>query len=82
MENTTRNNTKLDKQLQEMACQNWTGFVKLIGENNVMAAKICILREKGQSYNQIALKLRTTFSVARTKSSKCECNLPNQQAQS
>lgn len=77
-----RTNTELDKQLQELASADWSKFVVLIGPKNIMAAKICILRAKGKSYNQIALRMQTTFKIVRTKSSKCYCEIPAQNSTS
>jgi len=80
MEN-QRRNTELDRQLQELASEDWEKFVKLMGEKNIMAAKICILRAKGKSYNQIALRVGTTQKVVRNRSHKCECTVtPAQQS--
>lgn len=70
-----KDHTQLDKQLQDLASANWPQFVKLVGEANIMAAKICILRQKGQSYNQIAQKMSITFKVVRGKSEKCHCEV-------
>lgn len=66
-------NTELDRQLQEIASHDWEKFVKIMGEKNIMAAKICILRAKGKSYHQIALRVGTTQKVVRNRSGKCDC---------
>jgi len=47
----------LDLQLQDLAAADWPAFVMLIGEDQILKAKICMLRSKGRSLNQIANKL-------------------------
>lgn len=52
--------TVLDAQLQELATTNWPAFIKLVGHQHITAAKICLLRGQGRSYEQIAQKLSIT----------------------
>lgn len=68
-------NTDLDKELQTMSATDWDAFVQLIGPDQYMAMKICILRAKGKSYNQIAVKLKTTYHIALYRASICECKI-------
>lgn len=52
--------TDLDLQLQQLAGVDWETFTKLIGEENIMAAKICMLKRRGKSLGFIAQKLKTS----------------------
>jgi hypothetical protein len=65
--------TDLDKELQNLSVKDWDAFVQLIGPDQYMAMKICLLRAKGKSYNQIAVKLQTTYHIAVYRASVCEC---------
>ena len=72
MENTLdRHYTDLDMQLQQLALVDWPTFVNLIGEENVIAAKVCILKSRGKSLNQISNKLAITKSQSETRCKKC-----------
>jgi hypothetical protein len=75
MNTTPRHNdkyfTELDRQLQELAATDWPTFVELVGEDIVIAAKVCILRAKGKSLAQISKKLSLTKSMAETRCKKC-----------
>lgn len=66
-------NTELDQQLQKLAATDWSAFVQLVGETHITAAKICILRLGGKSYNQIANRLSIPRDNAIYRSEKCEC---------
>lgn len=66
--------TPLDTDLQNLANSDWPAFVKLVGEDNIRNAKICILRKRGKSLNEIAIKLRTTKRVAERSCGKCHQN--------
>ena len=55
--NEARKFTALDSQLMELALTDWQQFVQLIGINHITAAKVCLLRRQGKSYEQIAQKL-------------------------
>ncbi|MFB6453718.1 hypothetical protein ACE38W_00480 [Chitinophaga sp. Hz27] len=64
--------TELDKKLQEYALMNWPYFVQLIGEEAVLKAKTCLLRQNNASYTAIAIKLGITEKQARLRCDKCE----------
>lgn len=64
--------TDLDKQLQDLAALDWPAFVRLIGEENIVAAKVCILKSKGRSLNQIGVRLSITKSKVETRCKKCD----------
>lgn len=66
-------NSDLDKELQSLSTSDWDAFVQLIGPDHYMAMKICILRAKGKSYNQIAVKLQTTYHIALYRAAQCQC---------
>lgn len=63
--------TDLDKKLQEMALMNWPQFVKLMGEDAIIAAKICLLRQQNKSYGEISVKLNVTEKKARYWCGEC-----------
>lgn len=65
--------TELDKQLRDIAILDWPGFVKLVGEDAITNAKVCLLKGKGKSYNQIATRLSITKNQAQYGSNKCKC---------
>ncbi|HRO18613.1 MAG TPA: hypothetical protein PLU07_10505 [Ferruginibacter sp.] len=60
MSNESKHNTPLDAQLRELALTDWDAFVQLLGEDAITKAKVCLLLNKGQSYNQVANKLQIT----------------------
>lgn len=64
--------TELDKRLQEMAAKNWGQFVELVGEDAIIAAKICLLRQDNKSYGEISVKLGITEKRARYWCNTCE----------
>jgi hypothetical protein len=65
--------TELDKRLQQIALMNWTQFVSIIGEDAIMSAKICLLRQEDKkSYGEIAVKLGVTEKKARYWCGECE----------
>ena len=70
--------TDLDKKLQEIAVMNWKQFVALVGEDALLAAKICLLRQNGKSYGEIKNKLDITEKKARYWCG--ECSTTSQQA--
>ena len=76
MENNTldRYYTDLDKELQQLALIDWPTFVNLVCEENIIAAKVCLLKSRGKSLSQISTKLRITHSQSRTRCNKCENN--------
>lgn len=61
----------LDIQLQNLALINWDVFVKLIGEKPITKAKICLLKNKGKSLNQIANKLGITKDQVEYRCKTC-----------
>lgn len=63
--------TDLDKDLQQLAAVDWPAFVELIGEESVISAKICVLKSRGKSQNQIALRLNITRSKAQRNCQTC-----------
>lgn len=67
--------TDLDKQLQELALVDWATFSKLIGEDALIAAKICILTSRGNSIGKIQIKLNVSTSKVRwwRDDGKCDC---------
>lgn len=72
--------TDLDKKLQEMAVMNWPQFAKLLGDDALTAAKICLLRQQNKSYGEISVKLNVTEKKARYWSGEC-CSTSQQAKQ-
>ena len=72
-ENLDKYYTELDKTLQNLAALDWPTFVQLVGEDAILAAKICLLRKKGKSYNQVAINLHITKGAVRWKAENCVC---------
>lgn len=64
--------TDLDKRLQEIAAKNWQQFIDLIGEDAIIAAKICMLRHDKKSYGEISVKLGITEKRARYWCGECD----------
>jgi predicted transcriptional regulator len=64
--------TDLDKTLQEMAAANWPQFVAMVGPEAIIAAKVCLLRQAGKSYGEIAVRLGVTERQAGYACTKCE----------
>jgi len=63
--------TQLDKDLQQLAMVDWATFVDVVGEDAIIAAKVCILKSQGKSLTQIANKLAISKMQVRTRSEKC-----------
>lgn len=63
--------TELDIHLQNLAVLDWPAFVELIGYDNIMAAKICILKSRGKSLRQTANRLSLTKSKVEYTCKKC-----------
>ena len=60
--------------LRNLATNDWPAFASLIGEDAIIAAKVCILKSKGQSLGQISNKLKKKKWVVRWASEKkCKC---------
>ncbi len=64
--------TDLDKRLQEIATKNWDQFVALIGDDPIIAAKICLLRQEKKSYGEISVKLGIGKEKARYWCGECD----------
>jgi hypothetical protein len=64
--------TDLDKRLQQMALSNWEQFVQLVGKDTIIAAKVCLLRQAGDSFGKIGFKLNVPPYVARYACKKCD----------
>lgn len=62
--------TDLDMQLQQLAMKDWATFVQIVGQENILKAKILVLRERKLSMTQIATKLRLTESQVRYRCEK------------
>jgi len=63
--------TELDKELQQLALVDWATFVDLIGNDSIVSAKICMLKSRGLSLNQISNRLSVTRRVAQVRCEKC-----------
>ena len=68
-ENQDKYFTELDKELQQLAMVDWPTFCQLLGDDAITSAKVCILKSRGKSLNQIATKL----SIGREKV-RYDCN--------
>ena len=66
--------TDLDKKLQEMAIKNWPQFVALLGDDALMAAKICLLRQNNRSLGEISKRLdMPRQTIASHVKRHCQC---------
>ena len=66
--------TDLDKKLQEMAVKNWPQFVALLGDDALMAAKICLLRQNNRSLGEISKRLdMPRQTIASHVKRHCQC---------
>lgn len=63
--------TELDKELQQLALIDWATFVELVGHDSIVSAKICMLKSRGLSLNQISNRLSVTRRVAQVRCEKC-----------
>lgn len=52
--------TSLDEDLRNLAAMDWSTFAIIIGEEAILCAKICLLRSRGNSLQQIANRLEIT----------------------
>lgn len=68
--------TPLDTDLRNLAMTDWATFVELVGYDNILAAKICLMRRNNSSYGKIQMKLGVSFKKARYNSSteNCKCS--------
>lgn len=64
--------TELDNKLREMALSNWEQFVSMIGNEAIVSAKICLLRQNKKTYGEISNKLGITYDQSRYGCVKCE----------
>lgn len=60
LEHSDKTMKEIDKKLQEIAVNDWQEFVNLIGRDKLLAAKIRLLRQGGNSYGKIQRKLHLT----------------------
>lgn len=67
--------TELDKELQGLALVDWSAFVKLVGDDAIVSAKVCILKSRGKSLNQIGSRLDITKNQAQYQCAKCDSAL-------
>ena len=63
--------TELDNELRDLAILDWAAFVQLIGDDAITTAKVCKLKLKGKSLNQIASRVRLTKSQVETRCKRC-----------
>lgn len=73
LENQNKYHTPLDVQLQQLALSDWPAFVNIIGEDAIVAAKVCILKSNGKTQAQISHKLHLTKRMAQYRAEKCKC---------
>lgn len=64
--------TDLDRKLQEIAATNWDQFIRLVGHEAILSAKVCILRQRNASYGEIGNRLGLTNNQVRYGCIKCE----------
>jgi hypothetical protein len=57
--------TQLDDDLRNLAAMDWATFAEMIGPEAILSAKICMLRSRGNSLQQIANRLEITKETAR-----------------
>ena len=67
--------TELDKELQGLALVDWSAFVRLVGDDAITSAKVCILKSRGKSLNQIGSRLDITKNQAQYQCGKCDSAL-------
>lgn len=60
-----------EEELQRLALTDWAQFKKIVGLEAILGAKVCLLRMKKNSLNQIAIKLDLTKHQVRTRCKKC-----------
>ena len=63
--------TQLDQDLQQLASVDWVAFVNLVGDDAILAAKVCLLKSRGKSIKQVTNKLSITKSQVETRCKKC-----------
>lgn len=57
--------TSLDEDLRNLAAMDWATFAQMVGPEAILSAKICLLRSRGCSLQQIANRLDITKETAR-----------------
>lgn len=67
--------TQLDMELQQLALVDWAAFSKLVGEEAITAAKVCLLKSRGKSLAQISNRLDITKRQVQTRCEKCDNQL-------
>lgn len=63
--------TELDMDLQRLAAVDWPAFVKIIGEEAILSAKVCLLKSRGKTQAQIATRVNIPLHKAQYRSEKC-----------
>ena len=63
--------TPLDLKLQQLALNDWSAFVKLIGHDAIKKAKVCLLRGEKKSIRFIAGKLQISKGIVEGNCKKC-----------
>lgn len=71
-ENQNKYYTDLDMDLQQLAAVDWPAFVTLLGTDAVLAAKVCLLKNRGKSQQQISMKLNISLRKSQVNCEKCE----------
>lgn len=57
--------TSLDEDLKNLATMDWATFAMIVGEEAIISAKICLLRRRGHSLQQIANRLDISKQTVR-----------------
>lgn len=68
--------SELDKDLQQLALVDWQTFVQLIGEDAIVSAKVCILKSRSKSLQQIGSRLNITKNQVRNRCKQCDSANP------
>lgn len=64
----------LDEYLQWLAINEWETFKRLVGEDAIISAKVCIMKKRGFSLGQISNRLKSQKWVVRyINDEKCKC---------
>lgn len=64
----------LDKSLRQLAIDNWHDFIKLVGDDAILHAKICLMRKEGKSYGKITVAVGVTKRKAQSQADRCRCD--------
>lgn len=66
--------SKYYQQIKYLAVTDWDKFEQLVGERNIAAAIVCLMREDGKSMAQIAQKLSySKGKVQAIDENRCNC---------